>query len=29
MTLEESQKLSERMFNRSLEEMQKENFDEY
>lgn len=28
MTVEESQALSERMFNRTLEEMQKENFDE-
>lgn len=29
MTVEESQALSERMFNRTLEDMQKENFDEY
>lgn len=29
MSVEDSQALSERMFNRSLEEMKKENFDEY
>lgn len=29
MTVEESKALSDRMFNRSLEEMQQENFDEY